>query len=82
MLIYLGVDFCPSGWNTHNGEFTWHPTNFPEIWENVVGKKLCIAGGIGASGAGEAFGRDYELPNMSAYAEGRALRQPLRRQHG
>lgn len=29
-LIYLGTDFTPSGWNTHNGEFTWHPQNFPE----------------------------------------------------
>jgi alpha-glucosidase/alpha-D-xyloside xylohydrolase len=29
-LIYLGTDFTPSGWNTHNGEFTWHPKNFPE----------------------------------------------------
>ena len=29
-VIYLGTDFCPSGWNTHNGEFTWHPTNFPD----------------------------------------------------
>lgn len=28
-LIYLGTDFTPSGWNTHNGEFTWHPQNFP-----------------------------------------------------
>ncbi len=39
------------------------------IWENVAGKKLYITGGIGASGSGEAFGRDYELPNMTAYAE-------------
>ena len=29
-LIYLGTEFTPSGWNTKNGEFTWHPTNFPE----------------------------------------------------
>ena len=29
-LIYLGTDFAPSGWNTHNGEFTWHPVNFPD----------------------------------------------------
>jgi alpha-glucosidase/alpha-D-xyloside xylohydrolase len=29
-LIYLGTDFTPSGWNTHNGEFTWHPRNFPD----------------------------------------------------
>lgn len=28
-LIYLGTEFAPSGWNTRNGEFTWHPTNFP-----------------------------------------------------
>ena len=28
-LIYLGTDFTPSGWNTHNGEFTWNPANFP-----------------------------------------------------
>jgi alpha-glucosidase/alpha-D-xyloside xylohydrolase len=29
-LIYLGTDFCPSGWNTHNGEFTWKPDVFPD----------------------------------------------------
>ena len=29
-LVYLGTEFAPSGWNTRNGEFTWHPTNFPE----------------------------------------------------
>jgi alpha-glucosidase/alpha-D-xyloside xylohydrolase len=28
-LIYLGTDFCPSGWNTHNGEFDWKPDVFP-----------------------------------------------------
>jgi DUF1680 family protein len=40
-----------------------------KIWENVVTKKLYITGGIGASGSGEAFGANYELPNMSAYNE-------------
>ena len=39
------------------------------IWMNTVGKKLYITGGIGATGAGEAFGRHYELPNMTAYNE-------------
>ena len=29
-LIYLGTDFTPSGWNTHNGEFTWNRANFPD----------------------------------------------------
>lgn len=40
-----------------------------DIWNDVVEKKLYITGGIGATGNGEAFGKDYELPNMSAYAE-------------
>lgn len=39
------------------------------IWENIVNKKLYITGGIGATGNGEAFGKNYELPNMSAYCE-------------
>ncbi|MBR1682727.1 MAG: glycoside hydrolase family 127 protein [Bacteroidaceae bacterium] len=39
------------------------------IWDNIVGKKLYITGGIGATSSGEAFGRNYELPNMSAYCE-------------
>jgi alpha-glucosidase/alpha-D-xyloside xylohydrolase len=29
-LIYLGTEFTPSGWNTRNGEFTWHQGNFPD----------------------------------------------------
>ena len=39
------------------------------IWENVAGKKLYVTGGIGATGSGEAFGANYELPNMTAYNE-------------
>ena len=39
------------------------------MWENVVGKKLYLTGGIGASHGGEAFGDNYELPNASAYNE-------------
>ena len=39
------------------------------IWRNVVGKKLYVTGGIGATRRGEAFGGDYELPNMTAYNE-------------
>lgn len=40
-----------------------------KIWENIVGKKYYITGGIGARHAGEAFGADYELPNAEAYCE-------------
>lgn len=39
------------------------------IWDNVVTKKLYITGGIGATSNGEAFGKNYELPNMTAYCE-------------
>jgi DUF1680 family protein len=39
------------------------------IWDNLTTGKLYITGGIGSSATGEAFGRPYELPNMSAYNE-------------
>ena len=39
------------------------------IWDNIVSKKLYITGGIGASRHGEAFGKNYELPNAEAYCE-------------
>jgi len=39
------------------------------LWENVVGNKLYLTGGIGSTGAWEGFGPDYDLPNGSAYAE-------------
>jgi hypothetical protein len=39
------------------------------IWGNVVGRKLYLTGGIGSTSSGEAFGIDYELPNLSAYNE-------------
>jgi DUF1680 family protein len=40
-----------------------------KLWENVVNKKLYLTGGIGSTGEYEAFGADYELPNLTAYAE-------------
>jgi DUF1680 family protein len=39
------------------------------IWENCVDKKIYVTGGIGARHDGEAFGDNYELPNLSAYNE-------------
>lgn len=29
-MIYLGTGFCPEGWNTDNGEFTWNARMFPD----------------------------------------------------
>ena len=40
-----------------------------KIWDNIVSKKIYITGGIGARRAGEAFGDNYELPNLTAYNE-------------
>jgi hypothetical protein len=39
------------------------------IYENIVSKKYYITGGVGARHQGEAFGADYELPNLTAYNE-------------
>ena len=39
------------------------------IYENIVSKKYYITGGVGARHAGEAFGADYELPNLTSYNE-------------
>ncbi len=40
-----------------------------DLWNNVVDKKMYVTGGIGAVHHGEAFGDNYELPNLSAYNE-------------
>lgn len=39
------------------------------IWNSMLQKKISITGGIGARHDGEAFGDDYELPNLSIYNE-------------
>ncbi len=39
------------------------------LWEDVVGKKTYITGGIGAAGGHEGFDVAFELPNLVAYCE-------------
>ena len=34
-LIYLGTGFCPSGWNTENGSFSWNSQVFPDPKEMI-----------------------------------------------
>ena len=34
-LIYLGTGFCPSGWNTENGSFSWNSLVFPDPKEMI-----------------------------------------------
>ena len=43
-------------------------TAVDSLWNNVVGKKIYLTGGLGARHDGEAYGDNYELPNRS-YAE-------------
>lgn len=38
-------------------------------WENMTSARSYVTGGIGSRHDGEAFGRDYELPSATAYAE-------------
>ncbi|WP_339884091.1 glycoside hydrolase family 127 protein [Polaribacter vadi] len=40
-----------------------------KLWNNMVSKKMYLTGGIGAKHEGEAFGENYELPNLTAYNE-------------
>jgi DUF1680 family protein len=40
-----------------------------KLWDNMVNKKMYITGGIGSRHDGEAFGDNYELPNLTAYNE-------------
>ena len=39
------------------------------IWNDAVGTKLYVTGGIGAAAGSEGFGGHYELPNPTAYCE-------------
>jgi len=39
------------------------------LWENVVGKKMYLTGGIGSREDTEGFGDAHVLPNRKAYAE-------------
>lgn len=39
------------------------------IWNNIVSKKMYITGGLGSTANNEAFGKNYELPNATAYCE-------------
>ncbi|MCR1840555.1 glycoside hydrolase family 127 protein [Murimonas intestini] len=39
------------------------------LWENVTGRQMYVTGGIGSTVHGEAFTKDYDLPNDTVYAE-------------
>src|SRR5205823_3293594 len=39
------------------------------LWDNIVNRKYYVTGGIGSGETSEGFGRDYSLPNPTAYVE-------------
>ncbi|GMU24852.1 MAG: hypothetical protein AMXMBFR13_49230 [Phycisphaerae bacterium] len=40
-----------------------------KIWDYMTGTNQYITGGVGGRSHGEAFGDDFELPNLKAYSE-------------
>jgi DUF1680 family protein len=39
------------------------------LWENMTARRMYVSGGLGSRYEGEAFGKDFELPNERAYTE-------------
>ena len=39
------------------------------LWNNVTHRKMYITGGIGSEASNEGFGKEFYLPNQSAYCE-------------
>jgi len=39
------------------------------MWTNMMTRRMYVSGGIGSRWEGEAFGKNYELPNERAYTE-------------
>ncbi len=62
--LYSGVADVAAITGTHEYD---RPLN--EIWDNIVGTKMYLTGGIGAEPEYEGFGPDYDLPNSTAYTE-------------
>jgi DUF1680 family protein len=64
--LYLNCGATDLYMETGDSEI-WATLN--RLWENMVGYKMYITGGVGSRYEGEAFGANYELPNVQAYSE-------------
>ncbi len=50
------------------GGYPEYAAAIDRLWENVVGRKMYLTGGVGSRGEIEGFGPDWDLPN-NGYAE-------------
>lgn len=39
------------------------------IWDNLTKRRMYVTGGVGPAGQNEGFTKDFDLPNLDAYAE-------------
>jgi alpha-glucosidase (family GH31 glycosyl hydrolase) len=76
-LIYLGTGFCPSGWNTENGSFSWNSRVFPEPKEiieqlhkdnfRVVLHDVILTGKLHGTAHDECELASFDAQNASCY---------------
>lgn len=64
MYYYIAAADLADGKEDHELEVA-----LERIWNNLTKKRMYVTGGIGPSASNEGFTGDYDLPNLSAYAE-------------
>ncbi len=76
-LIYLGTGFCPSGWNTENGSFSWNSRVFPDPRQivnqlhndnfRVVLHDVILAANLGGSVQDRCELSNFDMEDASCY---------------
>lgn len=65
-MLYLACGMADYARETKDGEIL---SRCDDIFRSISEKRSYITGGVGSTSAGEAFEADYNLPNLTAYAE-------------
>jgi len=60
---------CLEGVGAGGGGSACYAPALERTWNNLTKKRMYVTGGIGPSGDNEGFTSDYDLPNLTAYAE-------------
>lgn len=66
MYMYIAATQVCNQMDTENNQVE---TAILKCWNNLTKQRMYITGGIGPSGKNEGFTEDYDLPNLTAYAE-------------